>query len=279
MKTIIQNTMLPAIVLLAAFGLAHPQTLPASEVDAIVPLIRAHSHNDYEHARPLQDALDQGFCSVEADIYLVEGRLLVAHNFSQVTPERTLEKLYLDPLRQRIQANGGRVFPGGPECTLLIDLKTEADGTYRVLRSVLGKYQEMLTRYENGRVITNALRVILSGNRPRKLMLEETSRLAAYDGRLEDLERKEGADFTPWISENWQTVFKWRGVGPLPSSDQEKLASILRRAHQQGRQVRFWGTLNQPAFWEVLYQNQVDILNADDLPGLRKFLTAKLPGK
>ena len=44
------------------------------------PLIQAHSHNDYEHQRPLLDALDCGFCSVEADIYLVEGKLLVAHD-------------------------------------------------------------------------------------------------------------------------------------------------------------------------------------------------------
>ena len=31
----------------------------------------AHAHNDYEHARPLHDALARGFGSVEADIWLV----------------------------------------------------------------------------------------------------------------------------------------------------------------------------------------------------------------
>ena len=41
------------------------------------PLIHAHAHDDYEHTRPLLDALDHGFCSVEADIYLVDGKLLV----------------------------------------------------------------------------------------------------------------------------------------------------------------------------------------------------------
>ena len=39
------------------------------------PLIRAHAHNDYEHTRPLFDALDHGFGSVEADVHLVDGRL------------------------------------------------------------------------------------------------------------------------------------------------------------------------------------------------------------
>ena len=39
------------------------------------PLFQAHAHNDYEHARPLHDALEHGFWSVEADIYLVDGEL------------------------------------------------------------------------------------------------------------------------------------------------------------------------------------------------------------
>lgn len=44
-----------------------------------MPLVHAHAHDDYEHKRPLFDALDRGFCSVEADVHLVDGQLLVAH--------------------------------------------------------------------------------------------------------------------------------------------------------------------------------------------------------
>ena len=43
-------------------------------------LTNAHAHNDYEHTHPLADALEQGFCSIEADIHLVNGKLLVAHD-------------------------------------------------------------------------------------------------------------------------------------------------------------------------------------------------------
>src|SRR5207237_4622701 len=49
---------------------------PNASTMAAVPLIHAHAHNDYEHTRPLLDALDHGFCSVEADIHLVDGKLL-----------------------------------------------------------------------------------------------------------------------------------------------------------------------------------------------------------
>ncbi len=43
------------------------------------PLARAHAHNDYRHHRPLLDALAHGFTSVEADVFLVDDQLLVAH--------------------------------------------------------------------------------------------------------------------------------------------------------------------------------------------------------
>ena len=50
------------------------------------PLPKAHAHNDYEHKCPLLDALDHGFCGVEADIYLVDGTLLVAHDRKDLKP-------------------------------------------------------------------------------------------------------------------------------------------------------------------------------------------------
>ena len=78
---------------------------------AISPLARAHAHNDYEHERPLFDALEQGFTSVEADIWLVDGQLLVAHDLENVQPGRTIEALYLEPLAALVRANGGVVHP------------------------------------------------------------------------------------------------------------------------------------------------------------------------
>src|SRR5258707_1793939 len=96
----------------------------ADEPAKVTPLRRAHAHNDYEHKRPLFDALDQGFCSVEPDIWLVDGQLLVAHDLKNVKPERTLAALYLDPLRDRVRKNGGRVYRGGPTVTLLVDVKS-----------------------------------------------------------------------------------------------------------------------------------------------------------
>src|SRR5436190_17452998 len=108
------------------------------------PLQRAHAHNDYEHDRPLLDALDCGFCSVEADVHLINGQLRVAHDSIRALLAGTLEDLYLDPLAQRVKENGGRVYRGGPAFTLLIDIKTEPKATYAKVRQVLQLYAPML---------------------------------------------------------------------------------------------------------------------------------------
>src|SRR5207247_7535816 len=124
----------------------------------------------------------------EADVFLVNGRLLVGHDADKLEPGRTLESLYLDPLLKRIEANGGRLFAVGPPATLLIDVKSEAASTYRELREILKKYTAILTRFENGKVFTNALTVIVSGNRAKEMMASEPVRSAGMAGRTAALD-------------------------------------------------------------------------------------------
>jgi hypothetical protein len=236
------------------------------------PLIQAHAHNDYEHARPLLDALDHGFCSVEADIWLVDGKLLVAHDRNRVKPERTLEALYLDPLRDRVKQNRGRVYQDGPCCSLLIDVKSDAEMTYAALQDVLRRYADVLTEFDGNKVKTNAITVVISGNRSRETMASEKVRYAAYDGRLTDLDAPDSQHLVAWVSDNWRSHFHWLGEGPIPGDEKLKLKGIVERAHQQGRLVRFWNTPDKPDFWKELSDAGVDLLNADDLAGLEKFL-------
>lgn len=258
-------------LLIAAWMLVTP-TAPAQ-----TPLRQAHAHNDYEHARPLLDALDQGFCSVEADIYLVDGQLLVAHERSQVKPERTLQKLYLDPLRERIKANHGRVHLAEPHFHLLIDLKTEAEPIYLRLREVLGDYRELLTVFTPDHTETNAITVVLSGNRPWKLMESEPRRLAALDGRLPDLETNPNPNLVPLVSDNWRNFFSWNGEGPMPADQLEKLRALVAKAHAQHRRIRFWAAADRPEIWKVHADAGVDLINTDRLAELAKFLRSARP--
>lgn len=250
-----------------------------SPADPVVPLTRVHAHNDYEHKHPLFDALNQGFCSVEADIHLVDGKLLVAHTRFQVNPKRTLESLYLEPLRQRIKQNGGRVYPHGPEFTLLIDFKAgdakESQEMYRVLSKTLKDYSDIFTVFHDGRKESKALVAILTGNYPRALLATDSVRYAAVDGKLPDLERNPPSDLVPWISENWASLFKWRGKGPMPEDEHQKLMEILRKAHQQDRRVRFWNAPDKPYFWKTMLEEGVDLINTDDLKGFAEFYNGR----
>ena len=230
---------------------------------------RGHAHNDYEHTRPLLDALANGFTNVEADIHLVDGTLLVAHDADEVRPDRTLQSLYLDPLRARVQAHGGRVLPGADSFILLIDIKTNAVGTYRALESVLSQYRDILTTYQGTSRSPGAVTVILSGNRPTSIVYRQHERLVAIDGRLPDIDLNQlPKTVMPLISDNWTNHFQWEGEGPVPASDQLKLNAVVEEAHRQGRMIRFWGNPDVPAFWQFAKENGIDLINTDDLPGL-----------
>jgi hypothetical protein len=235
------------------------------------PLPNAHAHNDYEHKRPLLDALANGFTSVEADIYLVEGRLLVAHNKEDVDAAKTLERLYLDPLKE-LAAGKRSIFKEGGTLTLLIDFKSEADSTYEALKQVLSKYGETLTTFEEKKISTNAVTIILSGNRPREKLLSERKRFAAFDGRVTDLGQDHPVSFMPLVSDNWNSHFSWKGEGSLSAAEKTKLKTLVERSHSENRRIRFWATPDKKDVWRELRDAGVDLINTDDLAGLAAFL-------
>lgn len=243
-----------------------------SPTAAVTPVRHAHAHNDYEHKRPLFDALEQGFCSVEADIFLVDKELRIGHTQLDLRPERTLESLYLKPLRERVQANKGRVYPDGPPFFLLIDVKTEAKATYTALDPVLARYGDMLSCLRDGKYTPNAVTVIISGNCDRETITNQSVRYAGIDGRPPDLESTTAAHLIPWISANWTTIFRWRGDGPMPEAERAKLREFVGKAHDRGRLVRFWSTAENPLVWKELRSAGVDLINTDKLSELRQFL-------
>jgi glycerophosphoryl diester phosphodiesterase len=241
----------------------------------VIPVTQAHAHNDYEHERPLLDALAQGICSVEADVWLVDGELLVAHDREQVTAGRTLESLYLKPLHERVRANGGRVFRDGPEVTLLIDVKSEAVPTYAALKEALERHADMFTRFTGNDLHTNAIMVIISGNRPLNILPNETNRLAALDGRLSDLEKLPPISVMPLISDSWETQFEWRGDGEFPADQSAKLRDLVAKVHAAGRRIRLWAAPDNPASWRIQREAGVDLINTDKLAELAAWLNAK----
>lgn len=274
--------LLGSLLLASGAGLA-PATAAPPERSRVQPLERAHAHNDYEHERPLLDALDHGFTSVEADVWLVDGELYLGHDGPDRT--RTLRDTYLDPLAQRVRDNGGRVYPGWRDSLrLLVDVKSEGTAAWPVLEAQLREYPFMVSSARDGRVHERAVTAVVSGNRDLAAMQSARTRFSFYDGRLTDLAGPLPSSLMPLVSDNWTRHFTWQGVGDMPAAERAKLHEIVRAAHARGYDVRFWATPDlagpqREAVWRELVDADVDVLNTDDLAGLQDFLLAHDPAE
>ncbi|MFJ6374188.1 phosphatidylinositol-specific phospholipase C/glycerophosphodiester phosphodiesterase family protein [Pseudarthrobacter oxydans] len=262
----VQSTLAAVAVLasLAGTAAAPAQAEAAKPAPVVVgqPLAQAHAHNDYEHGRPLFDALEHGFTSVEADVWLVDGELLVAHDLEDVQP-------------------GHGVYPHWDgSLQLLIDIKSEGEATYAAIEQELAEHRDIMSRYTNGTTKTGPVTAVISGNRPLATMQVQEKRFSFYDGRSADLTSGKPADLMPLVSDNWTKLFAWQGVGPMPEAERAKLHAYVAEAHASGYRVRFWATPDQPgaardAIWTELAGAGVDHINTDDLAALQQFLTAR----
>ncbi len=234
-----------------------------------------HGHNDYLQPVPLTKALELGFGSVEADVFLVDGELRVGHERWQLRPGHTLRSLYLEPLRRHLDANGGKVHAGeGRPFVLLVDIKAEPSRVWPVLQQELAAFAPMLTRWNGATVQAGAVTVVLSGARPWREVAAAAERHCALDGRLRDLDAIPPTDaaLVPWISDAWTNVSDWRGSDELMPAECERIAALVARAHAQGRELRFWGVPDRPEAWRALRELGVDRISTDRPADAAKFV-------
>lgn len=222
-----------------------------------------HSHNDYHQPHPLTDALKGGMVSVEADIFLEKGKILVGHSKSELTNTRTLVNLYLHPLWESVQKAPGKFSP----IILLVDIKTSAEPTYALLKKVLEPYHSMLTHFRHGKIQKKAITIILSGNRPIEQLRKESDRYVFIDGRIPDISHREPSSLFPLISDNWNRYFSWRGKGAISTNEYNKLRELVDSCHQQGKMIRFWGMPADPVqsvpYWNLFRKVGVDLIGCD----------------
>ncbi|HLO79789.1 MAG TPA: hypothetical protein VK166_02455, partial [Chitinophagaceae bacterium] len=140
------------------------------------PAPRTHSHNDYEQKEPFFAAYREGFNSIEADVWLADGKLLVGHDQKDLQASRTLEDLYLKPILAKLKENKGRPYPQkGKELQLMIDIKSEATATLDALTALIRKYPDLAKNKK--------LTVTISGNRPPEDKWSSYPAFIHFDGR------------------------------------------------------------------------------------------------
>lgn len=233
----------------------------------------AFSHNDYWRDRPLFDALDYRFNCVEADLWLIDGELYVAHDRPEANPAIRFSELYLKPLAERIKANGGKVYPGSDRpFFLMIDCKTSGEEMYPLLKQELEVYQDLFCRLQDGQYQEKAVLVFISGDRPLKTVSSETDRLVFLDGKIEELGKNIPQTLMPVISDNYGNYIRWRGEGPIPEEELRKMRQIIRQAHDEGKLFRWWGAPDTPEFKRFFKEEGVDLIGADNLKILYEIL-------
>ncbi|NCI47977.1 phosphatidylinositol-specific phospholipase C/glycerophosphodiester phosphodiesterase family protein [Sediminibacterium soli] len=270
--------MAPCLLLRICLWLFLPLSIhPVIPAKNITPLVNGYAHNDYWHKRPLLDALEKGYTHIEADIFKVGSECIVAHLFPFFRKGKTLENLYLKPLYGHIREHGGEVYPGyGKPIVLMIDIKLNANTTYRMLRPLLEKYRSMLTSYENGVITERQVTIVISGNKPYQLMQQERTRYAFIDESLTAIrENNFPNSLCPIASCHYGSLLNWNGEGAMPETEKARLIGFVNAAHTQGKKVRLWASPEKTAVWNELLNCGVDLVNTDQLDALRDFLLTR----
>lgn len=226
------------------------------------------AHNDYVRPRPFHTAYELQVGFIEADVFLQDGDLLVAHHRYEIEKGKTLENLYLKPLLQQIRKNMGSAYADPAQTlVLMIDLKTEGVSTLNKLVSILEKYPDLLG--------CSTFSCMVSGNVPDPESWNNYPRFINFDGRPGISYSSEQLQRIKMISTSFRDHSTWNGKGQLPESDQKKIRALVKEVHEKGKPIRFWASPDFTEAWKEFIRIKLDVLVTDDVVGLTTFLNSQ----
>ncbi|HEY4151297.1 MAG TPA: phosphatidylinositol-specific phospholipase C/glycerophosphodiester phosphodiesterase family protein [Chitinophagaceae bacterium] len=221
----------------------------------------AHSHNDYEQKTPFFLAYDATFGSIEADIFLHNDSLIVGHTPADLVYKRTLQSLYLDPLLEKVKLNKGNPYKDpARKLQMMIDVKTGGVVT-------LGRLVEVLKQYP-ALIHSKNIQFAISGNRPPDSSFTSWPSFIWFDGELYKHYSDASLSKIVMLSDNIKRYTRWNGRDSLPAPDDALLDSIIRKAHELKKTVRFWDAPDMPAAWDIFTRLHVDYINTDHIQEL-----------
>lgn len=221
---------------------------------------RGHSHNDYRQNIPLLQAYYAGMGSIEADVFLKDGALFVAHESAEISPQRTLEKLYLSPLFSLYKKNGNKAFKNASQnLQLVIDIKEDHVNVLHELISELKQFDDVFNASGN----PNGIKIVISGDMPLPADFNKWPDYIFFDGRPENKYTTEELRRVAMISQDIKKHSVWNGKGVPTLTDFAKLKKVIDDAHKVGKPFRFWATVDSPNTWIVLGRLGADWINTD----------------
>jgi alkaline phosphatase len=225
----------------------------------------AHSHNDYEQKIPYWMAYDQAFGSIEADIFLRNSELIVAHDEKELQYNRSFRKLYLENMDSCVRKNDDYPYKDSSRfLQLLIDIKTDSVETLGRLIILLEQFPALI---HNRHIF-----LVITGNRPDPDSFTCYPDYIWFDGVLARNYSREQLSRIKMLSDNFQNYSHWRGDGQIPAEDIKKLESRIAPAHEDGIRVRFWNAPDFSNAWTQLIHLHVDYINTDHIGALAQYL-------
>jgi alkaline phosphatase len=236
-------------------------------VKAQYTTLNAHSHNDYVNKVPFRLAYDNHFGSIETDIWAVDNELFVAHSKSEIKAGLTLDSLYIRPIVRIVRQNKGKAWiDNSSTFQLLIDLKTAVEPTLSLLVHKLRNYPDIFDQSLN----KNAIRVVITGNRPVPSEFDRYPDLIYFDGILGQDYTDQQLERIALYSENIKKFTPWNGEGTIP--EKEKIRLQYDSVHALNKKIRFWNAPDDINAWETFINLKVDYINTDHIVKLAEFL-------
>jgi hypothetical protein len=179
---------------------------PTDEL-ADINTVACHSHNDYWRQKPLFSALHAGCTSVEADVWLYNEDLFVGHSTASLTPARTLQSLYINPLLEildrtnpitefhpslNLPRNGVFDTDATQSLVLLIDFKNNGEAIWPYVSSQLQPLRDRnyLTYFNGTERVDGPITVVATGNAPfNKVVENQRYRDIFFDAPLDLMDK------------------------------------------------------------------------------------------
>ncbi|WP_345143961.1 alkaline phosphatase [Flavobacterium ginsengiterrae] len=223
-----------------------------------------HSHNDYASALPFYGAYSNEAGVIEADVFLVNNELFVAHTSKEIALQNTLKSMYLEPLSAKLKNLGSKAYPSNKPLILMIDIKSDADSTLKVIAQQLKTYPDI--------TVNKNIKVVISGNRPNPAQWKDYPDFIYFDGRLNENYTTDQLARVEMISEDLHELTVWNGKGVLTQADLEKIQSTIKKVHNQNKKIRFWATQDNVNTWMTLMNLKVDFIGTDNVAELTHFI-------
>ncbi|WP_126970284.1 alkaline phosphatase [Gynurincola endophyticus] len=225
----------------------------------------AHSHNDYEQRFPFWSAYYATFGSIEVDVFLNSGNLIVAHDQQQVLLKRTIDSLYLEPIQKILVKQNGFIYKDtSRKLQLMIDIKTQPVESIDVLLKKLEQYPEIIN--------SQSIQIVITGNQPPVDQLKKYPEWIWFDGNINQTYEAETLKRIALFSENFKKYSNWNGKGRIPGTELLKIKSVIQKAHQYDKRIRFWGAPDIVNSWYAYIEMGIDLINTDHIDELSGFL-------